>query len=115
MRSQKLFIRQAMTIAPSCAAKNAVGHEVGMLGAARLRVLPGEKSQLCKVAEHADQPIEQADIDQTAAAGPAALVQRGQNAHGAVDPAHQVAQGNPELRGGATLFAVDAQGAGQSL
>ena len=77
--------------------KDAVRHEVGMLRALRLRIFAGEERQLRQIAEHADQPVEQADIDQASATGDAALVQRREDADRTIDPADQVAQRNAQL------------------
>ena len=67
--------------------ENAIRHEVGMLRALAHRIRAGEEGELGDVAEHADQPVHQADVDEASPAGALALVQRGEDADGSVDPA----------------------------
>src|ERR1700730_2350613 len=100
---------------PILGGKYAVGNKVRMLGSLGLRICAGEKRQLRQVGEHADHPIEQADINQAPASGYTALVQGRQYGHRAIDPTHQVAQRNPQFRRWAVRFAVDAERPGQGL
>src|SRR3546814_5909530 len=60
--------------------ERAVRHQVRMLRALRLRVLASEERELREITEQAEHAVEQTDIDQTTAAGDAALVERAENA-----------------------------------
>ena len=80
-----------------------------MLRSLRLWILTGEERQLRKVTQHAEHPVEQADIDQTSTAGDTALMQRRQNGHRSIDPADQVAERDSQFHGRAIGFAIDTQ------
>src|SRR3546814_4370114 len=86
-----------------------------MLRALRLRVLASEERELREITEQAEHAVEQTDIDQTTAAGDAALVERAENADRSEDAADQIAHRQTELGRHRARFAVDAHRAGQRL
>ena len=63
-----------------------------MLRSLRHRILPGEEAELRQIAEQADHPVHQADVDQPAAPGGMALMQGGEDGDRPVDAADQIAQ-----------------------
>jgi len=79
------------------------------------RVPAGEEGELGEIAEHANEAVVQADIDEAAAPGPGALVQRGEDRHRPEHAANHVAQRDAELHRHVAAFAVDAERAGQRL
>ena len=73
------------------------------------------KASVGEIAEQADQPVVEADVDQSAAPGQAALVQGCENRHRPENPADHVPQGDAELDRQMTAFTVDAERPGQRL
>src|SRR5204862_6902967 len=73
------------------------------------------EGELGEIAEHADQAVIEADVDEAAAPGPGALVQRGEDRHRPENPADHVAQGNAELDRHMAALAIDAERPGQRL
>src|SRR5437764_10285753 len=81
----------------------------------RLRVVAGDESELREIAEHADQAVMQADIDEPPAPGLCPLVQCGEDRHRPKYPADHVAQRNAELHRHMAALAIDAERARQGL
>src|SRR3546814_19599910 len=86
-----------------------------MLRALRLRGRASEERERREITGQAEHAVEQTDIDQTTAAGDAALVERAENADRSEDAADQIAHRPTELGRHRARFAVDAHRAGQRL
>src|SRR5947208_13102772 len=81
----------------------------------RLWVLAGDEGELREIAEHADQAVMQADIDEPPAPGLRPLVQCGEDRHRPKYPADHVAQRYAELHRHMTPLAIDAERTRQGL
>src|SRR5215472_1878352 len=81
----------------------------------RRRILAADKGELRKIAEHADQSVMQADIDEPALAGARALVKRGEHRLRPEHAANHVAERYAEFDRHMAALAVDAERARQRL
>src|SRR5205823_10665992 len=69
--------------------------------------LAGNKRELREIAEHANEAVIKADVDEAAMAGLAALVQRGEDRHRAEHAADHIAEREAELDRQMAALAVD--------
>ena len=95
--------------------KAAIGHDVGVARPHRFRVLAGDESELRKIAEHADEAVMKADIDEPPGSGLRALVQRGEDRHRPEHAADHIAERNAELHRHMAALAIDAERTRQGL